>query len=65
MKKRITCPVRGTLCELKYGEAPRPRILDATRCSLIEAAVDCDQECVWLLNIKRENERAIASLAGD
>ena len=57
MKKHITCPIRGTLCEITYQEsAETSRILGATRCSLIEGEVDCEQECVRLLNIKRDAE---------
>jgi hypothetical protein len=60
MKKYITCPVHGTKCELTYQEsAESSRILGATSCSLIEGEVDCDQECVRLLNIKRAEDPVV------
>ena len=57
MKERITCPERGTICYLEYQESPETsRILGATGCSLMDGEVTCDQECVRLLNIKRDSE---------
>jgi hypothetical protein len=57
MKKRITCPEHGTICYLEYQESPETsRILGATGCSLMEGPVNCSQECVRLLNLKRERE---------
>ena len=54
MHKKITCPVLGCLATLAYEENPETgRLLGATACSLIEGEVDCDQECVRLINIKR------------
>lgn len=57
MKKQITCPEHGTICYLEFEEsAETSRILGATGCSLIEGEVDCDQECVRLINLKRDSE---------
>lgn len=54
MRKNITCPVEGCLAKLDYEENPETgRLLGATACSLIEGEVDCEQECVRLMNIKR------------
>lgn len=58
MQKQITCPVKGCLATLEYEESPETaRVLGATACSLIEGEVDCEQECVRLMNIRR-NEAA-------
>lgn len=66
MKKRVTCPEHGTLCELTYEVSPETsRILGATQCSLIDGEVDCDQECVRLLNIKLGYERETRAPAED
>jgi hypothetical protein len=57
MHKKVTCPVRGCLADLVYEESPESsRILGATACSLIEGEVDCEQECVRLINIRRAGE---------
>ncbi len=62
MEKRITCPALGCFAKLEYEENPESgRILGATACSLIEGEVDCDQECVRLLNIRTEAARATAT----
>lgn len=59
MHKYVTCPMKGCLAELHYEENPETsRILGATACSLIEGEVDCDQECVRLINIRRSGEAA-------
>ncbi len=64
MKKQITCPELATLCEVEVEESPESsRILGATKCSLIEGEVDCDQECVRLLNIKRHEEELVREAA--
>jgi hypothetical protein len=63
MKKRITCPEKGTLCELTFEVSPESsRILGATKCSLIEGEVDCDQECVRLLNLHRDRNGSADSV---
>lgn len=61
MKKMITCPVKGCLAELSYEVNPESaKLLGATACSLIEGEVDCDQDCIKLLNIRRASEVAHA-----
>ncbi len=55
MEKKITCPKLGCFAKLEYEESPETgRILGATACSLIDGEVDCEQECVRLLNIRQE-----------
>ena len=57
MKKKITCPLHGCSAVLSYQESPETsRILGATACSLIDGEVDCGQECVHLINMRREAE---------
>ena len=57
MNKNITCPVHGRLAKLEFQESPESsRVLGATKCSLIEGEVDCEQECVRLMNVKRTAE---------
>ncbi len=54
MEKKITCPVKGCLANLHYEENPEnSRIMGATACSLLEGEVDCEQDCVRLMNIRR------------
>lgn len=61
MKRYITCPVKGCLAKLTYQENPETgRVLGATACSLIEGEVDCEQECVRLINIGRRHEEGKA-----
>jgi len=64
MKKRIQCPIADCPATVEYEENPETaRIVGATGCSMIEGEVDCEQECIRLINIKRagQGERA----AGD
>ena len=61
MHKKITCPVKGCLADLEYEENPESaRVLGATACSLIEGEVDCDQECVRLMNIRRSETEGLS-----
>lgn len=65
MKMNLTCPVRGCLVQLGCQIDPETsRILGATSCSLIDGEVDCDQECVRLMNVRwaGKKEPAIAYL---
>lgn len=58
-KARITCPNKGCLATLRLSENPENgRVLAAETCSLIEGEVDCDQECVRRINLRRERECA-------
>lgn len=53
MKRRLTCPERGTLAEVETSEDPVDgRILGALSCTLLGGcgAVDCEQLCIQRLN---------------
>jgi hypothetical protein len=55
MKKLITCPVQFCLAELQYEVSPEnAKILGATKCSLIDGEVDCDQECIKRMKLRQE-----------
>ena len=59
MKKQITCPVHGTVQEVTYQVDPETSlILGATKCTKMEGEVDCDQECIHLMNIRLKEEFA-------
>lgn len=55
MKKLVTCPKRGHLEEIEFRISPVDgRILGIASCSAFkkESWVDCDEQCVKLLNQK-------------
>lgn len=59
MKKLITCPIQFCLAELEYEVSPEnARILGATRCSLIEGEVDCEQECIARMKHRQDAKMA-------
>lgn len=59
MKRKIKCPLHGTMEEVTYQVDPETSlVLGATGCSKIEGEVDCDQECIHLMNVKLKEEFA-------
>ena len=62
MKKLITCPIQFCLAELQYEVSPEnAKILGATKCSLIEGEVDCEQECIVRMRARQEAKMAHAA----
>lgn len=57
VNKYITCPNEGCLARVSVEESPESsHALGVVGCSLIEGEVDCDQECVRRMNLKREED---------
>jgi len=61
MKRKITCPVHGTLSEIEFDEDPVDgHILGIVRCNRFQPddAVSCDELCRVRLNAKLERSLA-------
>jgi len=68
MKRKITCPVHGTLSEIEFDENPVDgRMLGIVRCSRFrpEDAVSCDELCRHRLNAKLERSVGTRDAAQD
>lgn len=55
MKRRVTCPERGTLAEIELSEDPVDgRILGVVSCSLLGYGDVCEELCARRLQARRE-----------